>query len=265
MWKYQDCVDEFARRRKGNDTKKTHRNVYMRHESGDNYSMFIFKMYHTDIVKVRMDLNTRKATHIVQHGGYSISTTTRERIRDISGVHLCNHSQSPTWRPEAFMRVSWTERHFKLGDKIVNVWGVPFTDGMTFENGHPIGDFTREQFKILDPVAELARKRLLRPWLEAVKVAVGLSYGAKLQYEESDRRFASEILGMIKRNAPVDMAPVLGMVHYEWSRREVSARHDEEGDTGKEVYKEVTDFLFRETRREVPEIMVTGYLLDVRN
>lgn len=268
MWRYQDCVEEFANRRRGSDYKKTHHNVYMRHESGDDYSMFIFKMYHTDIVKVRMDLNTNRYAHILQVFRYGGSSTTRERVRDISDVSLSHHPQSPTWRPQESLRTGpYAEpRRFKLGDKVVAVHGYPFTDGMVFRNGVPEGDFREEKFKIIDPAVELERKRLLRPWLEGIKVAIELTYDSTPKDWAELKHAPGALLDRIARNEPFDMAPVLDLVHYEWSRRDSGAQKgmEDRDDMGKIVYKEVTDFLFRETRREVPEIMVTGYLLDER-
>jgi hypothetical protein len=262
MWNYQDCVDAFANRRRGLDYKKVANNTYMRHESGDDYSMFIFKMYHTDIVKIRMDLNTNRYVHTLHAGGWVGSSTTRQRVYDFSGVHIFGHPNSPVWRPKEGTRVCWsTKREFKVGDKIVAVHGYPFTDGMAFNRGDPIGEFKQEEFMVLEPNAELERKRLLRPWLEGIKVAIGLTHGTSPKYDAEDRNYLSEVLYRINAREPFDMAPVLGMVHHEWSRR---GAQEEGDDIGKAVYKMVTDSLFKETRRQVPEIMVTGYLLDAR-
>lgn len=260
MWSYQDCVEEFAKRRKGAPTKKICNNVYMRHEGDTERSTFIFKLHHTDIVKVNMDLTTNRQTYILAGGGWGSSQTTTKRINDFTGLWVYGHERRPLWCPENCLRVGIASRVFDLAGDQVLVRGYPFTDGMSIYKGVPEGDFSTEEFKIIDPAIELERKRQVRPWLEGIKVAVGLTYGLKLK-EWSTYKDTASLLERITRGDPFDMAPVLDRVHYEWSRRDASPQKQGH-DMGKEVYKAVTEWIFLNTRNRVPWIKVTGHLLD---
>ena len=268
MWNYDQCVAEFARRRKGSDTKKTHQNVHMRYELTDTHSMFVFKMYDTDIAQVRQDLLTRKISYTINTGAFAGSPTTRERIKDITGQHICGNGSSPIWRAEEQVRV-WCggRRKFQLGtgkDAMqVEVWGYPYTPYMAFENGMPVGDFRTEQFRLLDAAAELERKRKVRPWLEAIKVAVGLTLGTEVK--TGDNRFAvrTRLFDAIDRGDIVDMAPVLAAVHAEWAWYAALPEYKRRNSSAeKHVYGEITSGLLAHTRRDVPWVKVTGYLLD---
>lgn len=263
MWTYQDCVDEFARRRKGSFTKKTHRNVYMRHEGNESFSEFTFKMYRTDIVRIRKVFDTNRAHHSIT---FYNSNTTRDRIYDITGVRIFGHPNSTQWHPVNQTRAYWMTRRFKVGDKVVEVKGYPFEDGMIFRNGEPEGDFSTEQFKVLDPAAELARKRQVRPWLDAIKVAVELTLDDKFRDEGYSMRALTALTEAVQRGEPCDMALVLEAVHaarwYGSHKFRMWRNVEHIKNLQKEVYASITQSLLANTRRIVPYIMVTGYLLD---
>ena len=219
-WGWNDCAAAYACRRKKSTEKTIKRNVRLRLEEDGNRTSFIFKMYGTDIVELRLD-EQGHTSYIIRADRYLSSATTIRNIAEYSGIRLFGH-QSKAVMPVISARSNWgTTRKFKvpLLNKIVEAQGYPFVEGTEYVNGVPVNPPEEEQFWVHDPKPELERKRRLRPWLDALKVACALTeplsendQGARVPYGVWTDA-VNEVSTAIASGAPPDAGQLMNLVH----------------------------------------------------